>query len=166
MNLLELEQQETQEFEEKVVAINRVAKVHKGGKSISFTALIVVGNKAGEVGIGYGKAHEVAEAIRKAVKQAKKNLTKIALKGNTIPHEVIGEFGAAKVLMRPASSGTGVIAAGAVRAICELAGIKDVLTKSLGSNTAVNLAKATMKALRSLRLERFEVIKEHEEEKG
>jgi small subunit ribosomal protein S5 len=147
---------EESEFSEKVVAINRVAKVHKGGKSISFTALVVVGNKKGKVGIGLGKAHEVAEAIKKGIKQAKRDIITVALKQNTIPHGVIGHFGGGKILLKPASSGTGVIAAGAVRAICEMVGIKDVLTKSLGSNTVVNLAKATIDALTQLRLTRVE----------
>jgi small subunit ribosomal protein S5 len=143
---------------EKVVFINRCAKVVKGGRRFSFSALIVTGNKAGKVGYGFGKANEVSEAIRKASEAAKKGLKTVSLRENTIPHEVIGEFGGGRVLLRPASPGTGVIAGGGVRAVIEAAGIKDVLAKSLGSSNHANVVKATIAALRALRL-REEIYK-------
>lgn len=143
---------------EKVVFINRCAKVVKGGRRFSFSALIVTGNKAGKVGYGFGKANEVSEAIRKASDAAKKDLDTVAVYNNTIPHEVVGEFGGGRVLLRPASPGTGVIAGGGVRAVIEAAGIKDVLAKSLGSNNHANVVKATITALKSLRL-REEIYK-------
>jgi small subunit ribosomal protein S5 len=145
---------ENKEFVEKVVTIKRVSKVLKGGRRFSFNALVVAGDGKGKVGLGFGKGNEVADAIRKALNDAKKNFFIVPMRGTTIPHEMIGHFKSAQVLLKPARPGTGVIAGGAVRAICEAAGIKDILTKSLGSGGALNVLKAAMTGLKQMRLER------------
>jgi len=146
----ELIKRESEEFEERIVEIKRTAKVTKGGKTLSFRVLAVVGNRKGKVGVGLGKAREVPEAIRKAISAARASIVDVPLYKSTIPHEVIGKQDASKVLLKPAAPGTGIIAGSTVRAVVELAGIQNILTKSLGSSTAVNLALATLNGLKAL----------------
>lgn len=138
-------------FEERLITLNRVAKVMKGGRRFRFAALMVLGDKNGHVGLGYGKANEVPDAIRKAIEQAKKNMIEVNLKGETIPHNTVGVFRSSRIIMKPASKGTGVISGGPARAVLELAGVKNILSKSLGNNNSMNLAKATFEGLKSLK---------------
>lgn len=138
-------------YEERLITLNRVSKVMKGGRRFRFVALMVLGDKNGNVGLGYGKANEVPDAIRKAIEQAKKNMIKVNLKKGTIPHNVVGMFRSSKIIMKPASKGTGVIAGGPARAVLELAGVYNILSKSLGNNNSMNLSKATFEGLKSLK---------------
>ena len=143
--------EQVSEFKERLVAVNRVSKTVKGGRNMRFSALVVVGDENGRVGAGMGKAAEIPEAIRKGIEDAKKNMITVTLSGTTVPHETIGEAGAGRVLMKPAAPGTGVIAGGAARAVLELAGVKDIRTKSFGTSNRINMVKATLEALKLMR---------------
>lgn len=156
---------ETKEFVEKIVAINRVTKVTKGGKKMSFSALVAVGNASGKVGMALGKANEVADAIRKGLAIARKDMFNVAMKGSTITHTIIGHFGAAKVLLKPASEGTGVIASGPVRSLCDCVGIKDILTKCLKSDNPINVMRATVDGFKRLKFMTEEIVMDSKEEK-
>jgi small subunit ribosomal protein S5 len=150
-NYRDFEEQQDNQFEERVVSINRVTKVVKGGRRFRFAALVVIGNKQGQVGFGTGKAQEVPDAIKKAIEDAKTNIITVPMVGQTIPHTMTGSYGAGKVFMKPASEGTGIIAGGAVRAVFELAGINDILSKAIGSRTPINMVRATFAGLKELR---------------
>ena len=145
-----MEENKTVELKEKVVAINRVAKVVKGGRTFRFSAVVVVGDEAGHIGVGNGKASEVPDAIRKAIEEAKKNLIEVPIKGTTIPHEYVGKFGSASVMLKPGAEGSGVIAGGSVRPVLELAGYKDIKTKIIGTNNPRNVVYATINALKNM----------------